>query len=66
MDRGRGSLAKWDLRHVREFTANRPELRANLLRIVSADLAGKLFDCTTALSGVAGEKIASESPSSGA
>jgi hypothetical protein len=33
--RGPGILAKWDLRHVREFTASRPELRANLLRIVS-------------------------------
>ena len=42
--RGRCSLARWDLRHVREFTANRPELRANLLRIVSMDLAAKLRD----------------------
>jgi hypothetical protein len=42
--RGPGILAKWDLRHVREFTASRPELRANLLRIVSADLAAKLRD----------------------
>ena len=40
--RGPGILAKWDLRHVREFTASRPELRANLLRIVSMDLAAKL------------------------
>jgi CRP-like cAMP-binding protein len=42
--RGPGILAKWDLRHVREFTASRPELRANLLRIVSVDLAAKLRD----------------------
>ena len=42
--RGPGILAKWDLRHVREFTASRPELRANLLRIVSMDLAAKLRD----------------------
>jgi len=42
--RGPGRLAKWDLRHVREFTANTPELRANLLRIVSLDIAVKLRD----------------------
>jgi hypothetical protein len=42
--RGPGILAKWDLHHVREFTASRPELRANLLRIVSTDLAAKLRD----------------------
>jgi hypothetical protein len=42
--RGPGFLAKWDLQHVREFTASRPELRANLLRIVSTDLAAKLRD----------------------
>ena len=42
--RGPGILAKWDLQHVREFTASKPELRANLLRIVSADLAAKLQD----------------------
>jgi CRP-like cAMP-binding protein len=42
--RGPAILAKWDLRHVREFTASRPELRANLLRIVSMDLAAKLRD----------------------
>jgi hypothetical protein len=41
---GPGILAKWDLDHVREFTASRPELRANLLRIVSIDLAAKLRD----------------------
>jgi hypothetical protein len=45
--RGPGTLAKWDLRHVREFTASRPELRANLLRIVSMDLSIKLRDVAT-------------------
>jgi hypothetical protein len=42
--RGPGNLAKWDLCHVTEFTASRPELRANLLRIVSLDIAAKLRD----------------------
>ena len=42
--RGPVTLAKWDLRHVREFTASRPELRANLLQIVSMDIAAKLRD----------------------
>jgi len=42
--RGPGILAKWDLRHVREFTASRPALRADLLRVVSLDLAAKLRD----------------------
>jgi Popeye-like protein len=39
--RGPAALAKWDLQHLRDFTASRPELRANFLRIVSADLAAK-------------------------
>jgi CRP-like cAMP-binding protein len=64
--RSAGTLAKWDLRHLREFTASRPELRAKLLRIVSADLAAKLRNVTTAVSGLAGEKIGSEPPPSGA
>ena len=51
--RGTGILAKWDLQHVREFTASRPELRANLLRIVSMDLAAKLRD-------IAGPSLAAE------
>jgi CRP-like cAMP-binding protein len=59
--RGPVTLAKWDLEHVREFTASRPELRANLLRIVSMDLAAKLRDVTTAGSGLAVEKRASPS-----
>ena len=57
--RGPGTVASWDLQHVREFTASRPELRANLLRIVSADLAAKLRDVTTAGSELAAERLAS-------
>jgi hypothetical protein len=53
--RGPGTLAKWDLRHLREFTASRPELRANLLQIVSMDLSVKLRDVATAVSGFAAE-----------
>ena len=55
--RGPGTLAKWDLRHVREFTASRPELRANLLRIVSMDLAAKLRDIATTGPSLAAEKL---------
>jgi hypothetical protein len=40
--RGPARLAKWDLEHMREFTESRPELRAQLLQIGSADLAAKL------------------------
>jgi hypothetical protein len=58
--RGPGSLAKWDLRHVREFTASRPELRANLLRIVSMDLAAKLRDIATTGPSLAAEKLVSK------
>jgi CRP-like cAMP-binding protein len=57
---GPAALAKWDLQQLREFMASRPELRANLLRIVSADLAAKLRDATTVVSGFGGQKIASE------
>ena len=42
--RGPAVLAKWDLQHLREFTASRPELRSNFLRIVSADLAAKVHE----------------------
>jgi CRP-like cAMP-binding protein len=42
------ALAKWELRHLTEFTASRPDLRANLLRIVSRDLAAKLHDVAAA------------------
>jgi hypothetical protein len=35
-------LASWDIEHMREFTNSRPELRAELLQIASADLATKL------------------------
>ncbi len=53
-------LAKWDLRHVREFTASRPELRANLLRIVSMDLAAKLRDIATTGPSLAAKKLVSK------
>ena len=55
--RGPGILAKWDLQHVREFTANRPELRANLLRIVSMDLAAKLRDIASTGPSLVAEKL---------
>ncbi len=55
--RGPTTLAKWDLQHVREFTDNRPELRANLLRIVSMDLAAKLRDIAATGSDLAAEKL---------
>ena len=61
---GPAALVKWDLQHLREFTASRPELRANFLRIVSADLAAKLQDMM--VSSFSGEKIASAPPPSGA
>ena len=61
--RSRASLAKWDLRHLTEFTDSRPVLRAKLLNIVSADLAGKL---TAAVSGLAVENIAPALPEGGA
>jgi Popeye protein conserved region len=35
-------LASWNMNHMREFTEGRPELRAKLLQITSADLATKL------------------------
>lgn len=59
--RSHGTLAVWDLRHLREFTASRPELRAKLLQIVSVDLAAKLRDVATVASGIAGGQIASGS-----
>jgi CRP-like cAMP-binding protein len=55
--RGPGTLAKWDLRQVREFTASRPELRSNLLRMVSTDLAVKLLDITSTDPGATLDKI---------
>jgi hypothetical protein len=53
--RGTGTLAKWDLRHLMEFTASRPALRADLLRMVTMDLASKFRDVTTAGPGLAAE-----------
>jgi CRP-like cAMP-binding protein len=64
--RSRGTLAKWDLRQLTEFTASRPALRAKLLNIVSADLATKLRDVTAAVSGLAGENIVPGLPQGGA
>jgi CRP-like cAMP-binding protein len=58
--RGPGTLATWDLRQLREFTADRPELRASLLQIVSRDLGAKLRDVATSVSGFGEGKIASE------
>jgi CRP-like cAMP-binding protein len=57
---GHGTLAKWDLRDVREFAASRPELRANLLRIVSRDLAAKLRDVAATGASLAAEKLVPE------
>lgn len=37
-----GTVVKWDLPLLVEFTASRPVLRAKLLTLVSADLAAKL------------------------
>jgi CRP-like cAMP-binding protein len=45
--RGPARLATWDLEHMREFTESRPELRAKLLQIMSADLAAKLHENLT-------------------
>jgi hypothetical protein len=59
-------LAQWNLQNLREFTASRPELRANLLRIVSVDLAAKLRVATEVISSMSGEEIAAEPPSRGA
>jgi hypothetical protein len=42
--RGRARLAMWDMKQMAEFTANRPELRAKLLHIMSTDLAAKLHE----------------------
>jgi CRP-like cAMP-binding protein len=62
--RSSGTFAKWDLRQLREFTASRSELRANLLRIVSADLAAKVRDVATAVSDFAGERTPASPPGS--
>jgi CRP-like cAMP-binding protein len=64
--RGPGTLTKWDLRHLREFTASKPELRASLLQIVSTDLSVKFRDVATAVSGFAAGKVTPEPPPSGA
>ena len=58
--RGPVTLVKWDLRRMREFTESRPELRANLLRMVSVDLAIKLLEITTAGRGLIPEEVGQE------
>ena len=58
--RSHATLAVWDLRHLREFTESRPELRAKLLQIVSTDLATKLRDLVVMASDLAGQQIAPE------
>ena len=45
--RGAARLATWDLEQMREFTESRPELRAQLLQNMSADLATKLHKSIT-------------------
>jgi CRP-like cAMP-binding protein len=40
--RSHGTLTVWDMQHLAEFAASRPELRAQLMHIMSADLAAKL------------------------
>ena len=57
--RGYGTVVKWDWRQLVEFTASRPELRAKLLTLVSADLAAKLREITIAVSGLVAEQSAS-------
>jgi hypothetical protein len=42
--RGPAKVATWDLEHMREFTDRRPELRTQLLQIMSVDLAVKLHE----------------------
>ena len=52
--RGYATVVKWDWRHLVEFTANRPILRAKLLTLVSTNLATKLH----AVSGLVVEQSA--------
>jgi len=54
--RGYGTVVKWDWRQLVEFTGSRPELRAKLLTLVSADLAAKLREITLAVSGLVAEQ----------
>jgi CRP-like cAMP-binding protein len=63
---GPGTLAKWDLGQLREFTANRPELRAKLLHVVSLDLSVKLRHVASAVSDFTAGEVTSEPPPSGA
>jgi CRP-like cAMP-binding protein len=52
VSRSYGTVVKWDWRQLVEFMASRPALRAKLLTLVSADLAAKLREIATAVSGV--------------
>lgn len=56
--RSYGTLVKWDWRQLVEFMASRPALRAKLLTLVSADLAAKLREITTAMCGLVLEQSA--------
>jgi CRP-like cAMP-binding protein len=58
--RGPVTLVKWDLPQMREFTASRPELRANLLRMVSVDLAVKLLEIATTGRGSTAEELSED------
>jgi CRP-like cAMP-binding protein len=58
--RGPVTLAKWDLPQMRELTASRPELRANLLRMVSVDLAVKLLEIATTGRGLTAEELSED------
>jgi hypothetical protein len=42
--RGQTRLAMWDMEQMVQFTASKPELRAQLLHIMSTDLAAKLHE----------------------
>jgi CRP-like cAMP-binding protein len=39
-------LVRWNVTHVREFVASRPELQSKLNELMCADLAGKLRHLT--------------------
>ena len=56
--RSYGTVVKWDWRQLVEFMASRPALRAKLLTLVSTDLAAKLREVATAVSGVVAEQTA--------
>lgn len=51
----RPTVVKWDWQQPAEFMASRPELRAELLTLVSTDLAAELRQITFAVSSLAME-----------